>query len=130
MIWNTVNAIGMLKSVGELIVLIVVFLFVLALAYGTSKLTAKYQMKMMRNSNIEIIETQRLANNKLIQIVKVGDKVIAVGLGKDEVTYLTEVDPEVIIKEKEISSNTEPAAMKSQQNFQDTLHHFLKKKEK
>ena len=47
---------------------------------------------VVKNSNIKVIETFRLNNTKYIQIVKLGEKYVAIAVGKDTVTYLTELD--------------------------------------
>jgi flagellar protein FliO/FliZ len=40
---------------------------------------------------MEIVETLRMANNKYLQIVRVGQKYLAVAVCKDSVTMLTEI---------------------------------------
>ena len=130
MILLSTGFVGVMKSIGEFLALLIAFLFVVALAYVTSKLAGKYQQKAMRNSNVEIIETQRIANNKLIQIIKVGNKVIAVGIGKDEVTFLSEVDPESI-KHKEIAEeDTLVMHQNNKESFQDILKNLSRKNDK
>ena len=49
---------------------------------------------MSGGTNLEVIETQRLANNKYIQIVRAGSKYLVIAQGKDEVHFLTELDAE------------------------------------
>ena len=76
---------------------IVVFAFVLFLTYLAAKITGTYQSNIMNNrSNIRVIETYRIANNKYIQIVRIGGKYVALGIGKDNITFLTELDEENI----------------------------------
>jgi flagellar protein FliO/FliZ len=89
---------GVLKSVFQLIFLIILFVAILFMAYWTSKVSARFQNKTMQNGNIEIIETSRLQNNKYIQLVRIADKYVAVAVGKDEVHMLTEVSEESLVK--------------------------------
>lgn len=83
-----------LSSFAQLITLFIVFVFVLALTYYATKWMAKIQKSQFRNSNIEVIETFRLSNTKYIQIVKLGGKYVAIAVGKDTVTFLTELEAE------------------------------------
>lgn len=81
-----------LSSFAQLITLLIVFIFVLALTFYATKWMAKIQKSQFKNSNIEVIETFRLSNTKYIQIVKLGEKYVAIAVGKDTVTFLTELD--------------------------------------
>lgn len=81
-----------LSSFAQLITLLIVFVFVLALTFYATKWMAKIQKSQFKNSNIEVIETFRLSNTKYIQIVKLGEKYVAIAVGKDTVTFLTELD--------------------------------------
>lgn len=75
--------------------LILIFVFVLILAYFTAKLTAKMQGNpLYKNSNMKIIETFRLGGNKFISIVKIGENYYALGFGKDEITMIDKMDPD------------------------------------
>ena len=133
MIVLSTGFVSMMKSIGEFLALLIAFLFVVALAYATSKLAGKYQLKAMRNSNIEIIETRRIANNKLIQIIKIGNKVLAVGIGKDEITFLSEIEEESIVDredEKEESTVVTAAQHGKKESFQEILKKYSRKNDK
>lgn len=81
-----------LSSFAQLIALLIVFVFVLALTFYATKWMAKLQKSQYKNSNIDVIETFRLSNTKYIQIVKLGEKYIAIAICKDTVTFLTELE--------------------------------------
>ncbi len=81
-----------LSSFAQLITLLIVFIFVLVLTFYATRWMAKIQKSQFKNSNIEVIETFRLSNTKYIQIVKLGEKYVAIAVGKDTVTFLTELD--------------------------------------
>ncbi|MDD5948492.1 MAG: flagellar biosynthetic protein FliO [Lachnospiraceae bacterium] len=89
---------GVIESVVQLIVLLAIFAGILFLAYWSSKLTAKFSSKTMQNGNVEIIETIRIHNNKYVQILKIADKYIAVGVGKDEICFLSELSEDAIVR--------------------------------
>lgn len=81
-----------LSSFAQLITLLIVFIFVLVLTFYATRWMAKIQKSQFKNSNIEVIETFRLSNTKYIQIVKLGEKYVAIAVGKDTMTFLTELD--------------------------------------
>jgi flagellar protein FliO/FliZ len=70
---------------------LIIFVFVLALTYWVTKWTAGFQKSRTTGANIEIIETLRLSSSKYVQIIKVGQKYLAVAVCKDTVTMLTEI---------------------------------------
>ena len=70
---------------------LIIFVFVLVVTYWTTKWIAGYQKGKLHNTNMELIEAIRLTNNKYVQIIRVGQKYLAVAIGKDSVTMLTEI---------------------------------------
>ncbi len=69
------------------------FLFVLFLAYLAARISGSFQSNVLnKKSNIRVIEVFRLSNNKLIEIVQIGEHFYALGVGKDEVSLITELD--------------------------------------
>jgi flagellar protein FliO/FliZ len=52
----------------------------------------------MRASNIELIEAYRISNNKCIQIVRIGEKYIAIAVSKDTVSMLCELTEDEIVR--------------------------------
>ncbi|MDO5156940.1 MAG: flagellar biosynthetic protein FliO [Eubacteriales bacterium] len=90
-----------LKNIGELICAVLLFLFVLFLAYLAARIAGSFQSNIVnKQANIKVIEVFRLSNNKLIEIVKIGDKYLAIAVSKDNVTLLAQLD-EGSIKEQE-----------------------------
>lgn len=75
---------------------VIVFVFVLALTYATTKFTAGLQKGRMNHSNIEVIDTVRLTSNKYIQIIRCGSKYLAIAVCKDTITLLAELTEEEI----------------------------------
>ncbi|MBR1865024.1 MAG: flagellar biosynthetic protein FliO [Lachnospiraceae bacterium] len=53
-----------------------------------------------KRSNIRVIEVFRLSGNKVIEIVQIGNRYLALAVCKDSVTVLSELD-ETEIKEQE-----------------------------
>lgn len=76
----------------QLLTLLVVFIFVLALTYFATRWAGNMQKTKMAGRNIQILETMRVSNTKYIQIIKIGSKCFAVAVCKDTMTYLCEIN--------------------------------------
>ena len=116
----TTGVLSVLKGIGELIVLLLIFIGILLLAYWSSKIAARFQSGSMKNRNMTVVETMRVQNNKFIQIVKIADKFIAIGIGKDEIHFLTEIDGSQLTEEAD-----NPDVLKHT-SFHDVLSMFNK----
>ncbi len=87
-----------MESIAQLVCAVLLFFFVLFLAYIATRITGSYQSNVLnKKSNIKVIEAVRLSNNKMIEIVKIGNHYLAIAVGKDEVTFLTELDEDEIV---------------------------------
>jgi len=88
------------KSISQLLTLLVIFAFVLAITYFTTRFVANYQKGRMEDSNIKLLDAARLSQNKYIQIVQIGKKYYALAISKDTVAVIAEVpEEEITIKE-------------------------------
>lgn len=88
-----------LSSIWNIISLILIFIFVLALAYFSTKIIAKYQSNTLSSkSNIKIIESFRVGNNKYIAIAKIAGQFYALAIGKDEINLIGTLDEDNIIE--------------------------------
>ncbi|MDR2045088.1 MAG: flagellar biosynthetic protein FliO [Clostridium sp.] len=88
------SATGTLGGLAEGLALLAVFFLVLGVTAFTTKWIASYQKQQNSSHNVEVIETTRIANNKYVQILRIGETYIAVGIGKDSVAILCEVPKE------------------------------------
>lgn len=84
-------------SAAQFITVLVLFILVLGITALTTKWMAGYQKQQNLNGNIEVIEAQRISTGKYLQIVRVGEKYLAVAVCKDTVTMLTELDKEQLV---------------------------------
>ena len=82
---------GSLEPVVRLITLLLIFGFVLFLTFWTSKFVGSYQKQKMITGNMEVIETLRVAPNKYLQIVRVGEQYFVIAIGKDTVSMIGQV---------------------------------------
>lgn len=98
-----------LKGVTQLLTLIVVFIIVLFITYYTTRFIGNYQRSNQIGSNIEPIEAYRISNTKYIQIVRIGNKYVAIAVCKDNISYICDVDKEDIVF-KDYEPASEPFA--------------------
>jgi flagellar protein FliO/FliZ len=113
-----------IEAFAQLITLLIIFIFVLAVTYYVTRFVGNYQKNKLSGSNINILETMRIANNKYIQIVKIGSRVFAIAVAKDTVSYLCELDEDELIY-KESSSGK---MLINNDNFKEILEKFKKDK--
>lgn len=106
------------ESFFQLIGVLLIFLFVLAVTAVTTRWIARYQQGMMQNKNIQVVETFRVSNNKYIQIVQVGKKYLVISVCKDVINILTELTEEEVVWKP---SQEENQGMKVNESFQDIL---------
>ncbi|MCI9525962.1 MAG: flagellar biosynthetic protein FliO [Lachnospiraceae bacterium] len=107
----------------QLIGVLLIFLFVLAITYVTTRWIGQYQQGMMQNKNIQVVETFRVSNNKFIQIIQVGKKYLVISVCKDVVNILTELTEEDLVW----MPSQEERGVKVNENFQQI---FTKLKDK
>jgi flagellar protein FliO/FliZ len=86
----------MWDSIVQLITVVLIFVFVLVLAYFTTRLTAGVTKGKLSGANIEVLETFKVAQNKYIQVVRVGERYYSYIVCKDTVTLLGEMDKDDI----------------------------------
>lgn len=113
-----------INSVIDLITVLVIFLFVLALTYYVTRWIAGYQKTKTAQGNLAVMEAIRVSNHQSIQIVRAGtDKYLVVGVSKDEMTLLATLTKE------ELRELPEPAERTSKmgESFSDILEEFKKK---
>ncbi len=108
-------------STVQLLTVVLVFIFVLVLAYFATRLTAGVQKSRLAGSNVEILETYRIAPNKYIQVVRIGENYFAYVVCKDTITLLGELTKDDISK----FSSTKVASTMNL-NFKEIFDKFKK----
>ncbi len=109
-----------INGIVQLITVAVLFIVVLVMTYFTTRFIGNYQKGHMSCNNIQIVETMRLSQNKLIQIVHISDKYFAIAVCKDTVTLLGELDGSDIM----VSPNNV-----TNERFESVLNRFRKKEQ-
>lgn len=108
-------------SLYNVISLILIFIFILILAYFSAKLTAKLQgNSLSKKANIKFVETFRLGGNKFISIVKIGQNYYALGFGKDEITLIDKLDEDSI-------NIPEPSGDETKKSFKEVFSNINNK---
>lgn len=76
----------------QFISVLIIFLAVLGLTYYVTKWIANYQKDTVSGRNIKIIETTKISPTKYVQILKIGERYVAIGVSKDQIVNLGDVD--------------------------------------
>lgn len=99
---------GAVESVVQLFTAIIIFVFVLFITFWTTRFIAKYQKQTMTSGNMEVVETTRIAPNKYLQIVRAGDRYFVIGIGKDTITMLSEIEAEQLNLKTDSEGDIQP----------------------
>lgn len=84
-------------SIVQLITVLVIFVFVLAVTYLVTKWIAGFQKQQNTGKNIQVVETTRMSPNQYAQILKLGkNKYVAVAVSKENVTLLATLEEDDI----------------------------------
>ncbi len=84
----------MLSNIIQLVVVLIVFVLILIATYYATKWIGKSGAIQSHAKNITVCETFKIAPNKYIQIVKLGTGYYAIGVSKDQITFLTALSEE------------------------------------
>ena len=108
------------QNIIELLSLIVIFVIVLVVCYFTTRFVAGRQVVQKRIGNFEVIETFPIAQNKYLQLIKMGTKYIVISVAKESITYITELNEEDVCQVQKNST------IISGKNFKEVLSGILK----
>ena len=114
-----------LESFGQLIKVLLIFVFVLALTYYVTRWIGGYQKVHSCGKNLKLVETMNLGSNKMISIVRAGNKYLVVAVGKEEMNLLAELSAD----EVQDLTNNETVTQESFQEILNELKDKLPKKQ-
>ena len=106
----------------SIVKLILVTILVLVLAFYATRWIARYQNNTLaEKNNIQFIESYRVGGNKMVAIAKIGTRYFALGIGKDEIQVIGELqEDEIKLTDVErFTKNSKNASRKL--SFQDVL---------
>lgn len=106
----------------KLIFLVIIFIVILVLSYLVTKWYANSGLVKNKTNNIEIKESFQLAPGKMISIVRIGEKYVALAQFKDNVVKLAELTEEELILNREVEI--------SDSSFKDVFSNIVKSRKK
>lgn len=109
----------MLNNILQLIVTLFVFVLVLALTYFVTKWIAKSGAMQSHAKNIKVIETYKIAPSKYIQIIQIGKKQYAIGVTKEQITFLSELEEDQLEIPEEFGNTV------GDTSFKEVMKHML-----
>lgn len=107
----------------QVIVLLVLFIMVLFGAYFATRLFGSFQIKKGSSKNIHHLESISVGPQKVLQLIKVGEEYILIGVTKDKITFIKDINKENIDINKYNKDKTDLVVPFSKQ-----LEKFLGKK--
>ena len=108
----------------QLISVLLVFVFVLAITYVVTRWIAGYQKTQMKCKNLQIIETIPAGNNKMICLLKARTEYLVVSIGKDEIHPLTTLTEEQLT---DLSFKNDVQEFSTGESFQDIFQQLKEK---
>ncbi len=92
--------------IGQLFSTALAFVFVLILAYYSTKwIASSTRVVRQAKGNIKVLESVSLGFQSSVQLVKAADKYILLGVTKEKITFLTEVSPDDLVTGEPVQSN-------------------------
>lgn len=85
---------GRVDSVLQFLTVVFIFILVLGITYLATRWIAGYERNRASSSDVEVVETCRIAPNKYVQVLRIGERFFAVAVCRDTVTLLTELSPD------------------------------------
>ncbi|QWT53444.1 flagellar biosynthetic protein FliO [Eubacterium sp. MSJ-33] len=104
----------------SIVKLILITVLVLVLAFYSTRMIAKYQNNTWSaKNNIQFIESYRVGGNKMIAIAKIGEKYYALGIGKEEIHVIAELDKDDLKLPEQVKDTSDKMAPKM--SFKEVL---------
>ena len=110
------TVVSKVDSIVQFLTVLIIFVIVLGATWLTTRFVAGFQKGKMQGSNFELIDSFRISQSKYVQLMRIGDRYLAIAVCKDTVTVLAEL--------------SEDAVVRPENNYMDTpvqFEEFLKK---
>ena len=111
-----------IQSLFELLGLILIFVIVLVVCYYTTRFVAGRQLVQKKMGNFEVVETFAIAQNKYLQLIRMGNKYVVISVSKENISFITEIDETEICQMQ--NNTTVPG-----KSFKELLSGLTKKSE-
>lgn len=88
--------IGRTDTVIQFVTVLLLFAFVVLITWFTTRWVARLQKGQMssQGSNMEVLETMRIAPDKFLELVKLGNRYFILAVGKNEINSVCELKEE------------------------------------
>jgi len=113
----------------HLVVVMIIFFIILYFAYRASKLVGGSRFGGKKGKNIDLIESRATGMNSGVQLIRVGASYFLIGVTRDRITFLSEIDREKLDISVEEQTNGEkmPFSTAFEKIFADKMKSFRKK---
>ena len=97
---------SIISKIFTVIATLIIFVVILYLAYITTKTLGKrYSLGNTGNKNFKVFDSMSLGQDRMLMIVKAGQKVILIGTGKEHIEYICDIDESQLT----VSEQTSPS---------------------
>lgn len=107
---------SLLRLIGTLILFLVVIVF----CFFVTRFVGGRQLAQQKNSNFTVLDTMRLAQNRFLQIIQVGNRYFVIAISKDQISLIAELQKEDITYWREAATG--------KMSFQDIFSSVRKRK--
>lgn len=84
-------------NITQFLTLLLIFAFVLAVTYYTTRFVANYQKGKMSQANMSVIEGLRISPDKFLELVKIGERYYVISVCKSSISLICEVPKEELV---------------------------------
>lgn len=92
------TVVSKVDSIVQFLTVLIIFVIVLGATWLTTRFVAGFQKGKMQNGNFELIDSFRISQSKYVQLLRIGDRYLAIAVCKDTVTVLTELSEDALIR--------------------------------
>lgn len=84
---------------------LLLFVVILYLAYLTTKMIGKkYSLGNTGNKNLKILDNMGIGQDKSLAIVEAGGKTVLIGISKEHIEYICDVDKNLLVKDEKVQN--------------------------
>lgn len=100
------TVVSKVDSVVQFLTVLIIFVIVLGATWLTTRFVAGFQKGKLQGGNFEVIDSFRISQNKYMELIRIGNRYLAIAVCKDTVTVLTELSEDEILRPEGSFSDT------------------------
>ncbi len=108
------TVVSKVDSIVQFLTVLIIFVIVLGATWLTTRFVAGFQKGKMQGGNFEVIDSFRISQNKYMELIRIGNRYLAIAVCKDTVTVLTELSEDEVIR---LESSPADASMQFEEFF-------------